>query len=156
METITIYVDKVGMIKDEIRKALGNQMRADAYKGNNIKYHINLYRDKRIDKQTILEYLVCTFIPAVKNKIQEENLQDAWEKSSALIGAEGRIFLITKNFAVIEQPEVAAIGIHHGFALGYVTAIKGCWPPQEILNKAMHALIRNSQGCIGPVVEKMI
>lgn len=40
METITIYVDKVGMIKDEIRKALGNQMRADAYKGNNIKYNI--------------------------------------------------------------------------------------------------------------------
>jgi hypothetical protein len=39
VETITIYVDKVGMIKDEIRKALGNQMRADAYKGNNIKYN---------------------------------------------------------------------------------------------------------------------
>jgi len=80
--------------------------------------------------QTVLEFMVKTFVPAIQKCLSEKN----GGMVEIIVGYKSRLFLIDSEFVVIESTlrGFDAIGIGRAYCLGSLCATEGMSPEQRI------------------------
>ncbi len=110
-----------------------------------------------IRKEPAVQFLVTTIAPVMKEKLEEHGLLGEKSNFSIVTALDGKVFDIDGNFAVVEQPEVYATGMYHGFAAGYMTALMEFQvEPLKILEMTMEQMFDKSTGVKRPAVYEVL
>lgn len=116
--------------------------------------HYRLEVAERTVSQSVEEYMVVTFVDAVRACLTDggwkkvENNRD--EGGNFLVGYDGHLFEIFSDFQVAEYADgLAACGCGEQFAIGALEATVG-FPPRQRVLKALRVAERRSAGVSGP------
>ncbi len=93
----------------------------------------------------VIEYIVSEFIPDLREVLRKAGIMEEKDKiettdSRILVGYRGRLFIISSNFAIIEDSnEYLAIGGADEVALGSLYTTRGMSVPEFRIQEALRA-----------------
>ena len=120
--------------------------------GQLLQYHLKI--PARPLAEGTYQYMVKTFGDEARGMLKEHGYSrveaNQEEGGSFLVGYEGRLYLVTAEFAVLEyQGDFDAVGCGADFAKAVLAVTEGL-PPEERVYKALETAARFSGGVVEP------